>query len=159
MSIRMPLTMAITMPITTALDPSELSSPSQRWCPPPGDDAAQRQVWMDARGFLIPPWTGTMQSGLGCPTTSKMTAFSLSALGLPPFSGFFAKFYVFKAAIGAHLEWAAIAALVGSVVAMAVLTQRVFQPFAAIARCTLPGSCSNSNSGAWMPTIVSPAAA
>ncbi len=46
-----------------------------------------------------------------------MTAFSLSALGLPPFTGFFAKFYVFKAAIGAHLEWAAIAALVGSVVA------------------------------------------
>ena len=27
-----------------------------------------------------------------------MTAFSLSALGLPPFSGFWAKFYVFKAA-------------------------------------------------------------
>ena len=46
-----------------------------------------------------------------------MTAFSLSALGLPPFSGFFAKFYVFKAALDAGLAWAAIAALVGSVVA------------------------------------------
>ncbi|MBP7704874.1 MAG: NADH-quinone oxidoreductase subunit NuoN [Caulobacter sp.] len=46
-----------------------------------------------------------------------LTAFSLSALGLPPFSGFFAKFYVFKAALGAGLAWAAIAALVGSVVA------------------------------------------
>ena len=46
-----------------------------------------------------------------------MTAFSLSALGLPPFSGFFAKYFVFKAAIGAHLEWAAVAGLVGSVVA------------------------------------------
>jgi NADH-quinone oxidoreductase subunit N len=29
-----------------------------------------------------------------------MTAFSLSALGLPPFSGFWSKFYVFKAAMG-----------------------------------------------------------
>jgi NADH-quinone oxidoreductase subunit N len=46
-----------------------------------------------------------------------MTAFSLSALGLPPFSGFFAKFYVFKAALDAGLAWAAIIALVGSVVA------------------------------------------
>ncbi len=46
-----------------------------------------------------------------------MTAFSLSALGLPPLSGFFAKFYVFKAAIDAGLAWAAILALVGSVVA------------------------------------------
>ena len=30
-----------------------------------------------------------------------MTAFSLSALGMPPFSGFWAKFYVFKAALAA----------------------------------------------------------
>ena len=46
-----------------------------------------------------------------------MTAFSLSALGLPPFSGFWAKFYVFKAAIGAGLGPAAVAGLIGSVVA------------------------------------------
>lgn len=46
-----------------------------------------------------------------------MTAFSLSALGLPPFSGFWAKIYVFKAAIDAGLTWAAVAGLVGSVVA------------------------------------------
>jgi NADH-quinone oxidoreductase subunit N len=48
-----------------------------------------------------------------------MTAFSLSALGLPPFSGFWAKFYVFKAALaaGPATTWAAVAALVGSVVA------------------------------------------
>jgi NADH-quinone oxidoreductase subunit N len=45
-----------------------------------------------------------------------MTAFSLSALGLPPFSGFWAKFYVFKAAIGAGLGWVAALALVFSVV-------------------------------------------
>ncbi len=49
-----------------------------------------------------------------------MTAFSLSALGLPPFSGFWAKYYVFKAAIGVQdpiIQGAAIAGLVGSVVA------------------------------------------
>jgi NADH-quinone oxidoreductase subunit N len=46
-----------------------------------------------------------------------MTAFSLSALGLPPFSGFWGKFYVFKAAIHAGLGWAAVVGLVGSVVA------------------------------------------
>jgi NADH-quinone oxidoreductase subunit N len=46
-----------------------------------------------------------------------MTVFSLSALGLPPFSGFWGKVYVFKAAIGAGLGPAAVAGLVGSVVA------------------------------------------
>jgi NADH-quinone oxidoreductase subunit N len=48
-----------------------------------------------------------------------VTAFCLSALGLPPFSGFFAKFYVFKAALAAGpvTTWAAVAGLVGSVVA------------------------------------------
>jgi NADH-quinone oxidoreductase subunit N len=48
-----------------------------------------------------------------------MTAFSLSALGLPPFSGFWGKFYVFKAALAAGplTTWAAVLALVGSVVA------------------------------------------
>jgi NADH-quinone oxidoreductase subunit N len=46
-----------------------------------------------------------------------MTAFSLSALGLPPFSGFWAKVFVFKAALGAGLPIAAALGLVGSVVA------------------------------------------
>jgi NADH-quinone oxidoreductase subunit N len=49
-----------------------------------------------------------------------MTAFSLSALGLPPFSGFWAKFYVFKAAINVAdpmIQVAAVLGLVGSVVA------------------------------------------
>ena len=48
-----------------------------------------------------------------------ITAFSLSALGLPPFSGFWAKFYVFKAALAAGplTTWAAVIALLGSVVA------------------------------------------
>ncbi len=46
-----------------------------------------------------------------------MTAFSLSALGLPPFSGFWAKVFVFKAALNAGLPIAAVLGLVGSVVA------------------------------------------
>jgi NADH-quinone oxidoreductase subunit N len=46
-----------------------------------------------------------------------MTIFSLSALGLPPMSGLWGKYYVFKAAAGAGLVWVAVAALVGSVVA------------------------------------------
>jgi NADH-quinone oxidoreductase subunit N len=46
-----------------------------------------------------------------------MTAFSLSALGLPPFSGFWAKVFVFMAALHAGLWGVAVAGLVGSVVA------------------------------------------
>jgi NADH-quinone oxidoreductase subunit N len=46
-----------------------------------------------------------------------MTALSLSPLGLPPFSGFWAKFYVFKAAIHGGLAWQAVVGLVLSVVA------------------------------------------
>jgi NADH-quinone oxidoreductase subunit N len=46
-----------------------------------------------------------------------MTVFSLSAIGLPPFSGFWGKVFVFQAAIGAGLAPAAVIALVGSVVA------------------------------------------
>ncbi len=48
-----------------------------------------------------------------------MTAFSLSALGLPPFSGFWAKVFVFKAALAAGVmdEVAAVIGLIGSVVA------------------------------------------
>jgi NADH-quinone oxidoreductase subunit N len=48
---------------------------------------------------------------------TAMTVFSLSALGMPPFSGFWAKFYVFGAAVHAGLTWAAVLGLVGSVVA------------------------------------------
>jgi NADH-quinone oxidoreductase subunit N len=46
-----------------------------------------------------------------------LTALSLSVLGMPPFSGFWAKFYVFKAAIAAGLWPIAVAGLVASVVA------------------------------------------
>ncbi|HYE43890.1 MAG TPA: NADH-quinone oxidoreductase subunit NuoN, partial [Caulobacteraceae bacterium] len=45
------------------------------------------------------------------------TILSLSVLGMPPFSGFWAKYYVFKAAIDAGLWPIAVAGLVASVVA------------------------------------------
>jgi NADH-quinone oxidoreductase subunit N len=49
----------------------------------------------------------------------SMTVFALSALGLPPFSGLWGKYYVFRAAWGAGtgLGIVAVVALVGSVVA------------------------------------------
>jgi NADH-quinone oxidoreductase subunit N len=46
-----------------------------------------------------------------------ITALSLSVLGMPPFSGFWAKYYVFKSAFAAGLWPIAIAGLVASVVA------------------------------------------
>jgi NADH-quinone oxidoreductase subunit N len=46
-----------------------------------------------------------------------LTALSLSVLGMPPFSGFWGKFYVFKAALTPDLWPFAIAGLVASVVA------------------------------------------
>jgi NADH-quinone oxidoreductase subunit N len=47
----------------------------------------------------------------------SMTAFALSALGLPPMSGLWGKYYVFKAAVAAGLAPVAVIALLGSVVA------------------------------------------
>jgi NADH-quinone oxidoreductase subunit N len=46
-----------------------------------------------------------------------MSFFALSGLGLPPFSGLWSKFYVFKAAITSGLAPVAVIALLGSVVA------------------------------------------
>jgi NADH-quinone oxidoreductase subunit N len=48
---------------------------------------------------------------------TAITFFSLSGLGLPPFSGLWSKFYVFKAAIVSGLAPVAVIALVGSVIA------------------------------------------
>jgi NADH-quinone oxidoreductase subunit N len=46
-----------------------------------------------------------------------LTVLSLSVLGMPPFSGFWAKYYVFKAAIAAGLWQVALLGLIASVVA------------------------------------------
>ena len=62
-------------------------------------------------------FAGLMQERPGLALAT--TALCLSGLGLPPFSGFWGKFYVFKAALAAGplTTWSAVAALVGSVVA------------------------------------------
>jgi NADH-quinone oxidoreductase subunit N len=46
-----------------------------------------------------------------------MTAFAISAIGFPPFSGFWAKVYVFRSIIDAGQSWVAVVGLVSSVVA------------------------------------------
>jgi NADH-quinone oxidoreductase subunit N len=46
-----------------------------------------------------------------------MTAFAVSAIGFPPFSGFWAKVFVFRAIISAGFSWVAVVGLVSSVVA------------------------------------------
>jgi NADH-quinone oxidoreductase subunit N len=46
-----------------------------------------------------------------------MTAFAVSAIGFPPFSGFWAKVFVFRSAIDAGFSWVAVIGLVSSVVA------------------------------------------
>ena len=46
-----------------------------------------------------------------------MTAFAVSAIGFPPFSGFWGKVYVFRAVIDAGYSWVAVVGLVSSVVA------------------------------------------
>ncbi len=46
-----------------------------------------------------------------------MTAFAVSAIGFPPFSGFWAKIFVFKAIIDAGYGWVAVVGLLSSVVA------------------------------------------
>ena len=51
------------------------------------------------------------------PLTVVITILALSVLGMPPFGGFWAKYFVFGAAISADLWWFAAAGLVASVVA------------------------------------------
>jgi len=50
------------------------------------------------------------------PLTICLTILSLSVLGMPPFSGFWGKFFVFGAAISAGLWWVAALGLVASVI-------------------------------------------
>jgi NADH-quinone oxidoreductase subunit N len=50
--------------------------------------------------------------------TIAMTVFMLSLMGIPPFAGFFGKFYVFAAAVDTNLAWFAVIGALNSVVAV-----------------------------------------
>ncbi len=50
--------------------------------------------------------------------TVSMTVFMLSLMGIPPFAGFFGKFYVFGAAVNTNLAWYAVIGALNSVVAV-----------------------------------------
>ncbi len=50
-------------------------------------------------------------------TAAMMTVFLLSLIGVPLTGGFFGKFYIFRAALDAHLTWLAVLGLLNSAVA------------------------------------------
>jgi NADH-quinone oxidoreductase subunit N len=50
--------------------------------------------------------------------TISMTIFMLSLMGIPPFAGFFGKFYVFGAAVNQRLAWFAVVGALNSVIAV-----------------------------------------
>jgi NADH-quinone oxidoreductase subunit N len=50
--------------------------------------------------------------------TIAMTVFMLSLMGIPPFAGFFGKFYVFGAAVNTNLAWYAVIGALNSVIAV-----------------------------------------
>jgi NADH:ubiquinone oxidoreductase subunit 2 (subunit N) len=50
--------------------------------------------------------------------TISMTIFMLSLMGIPPFAGFFGKFFVFAAAVHRNLAWFAVIGALNSVIAV-----------------------------------------
>jgi NADH-quinone oxidoreductase subunit N len=50
--------------------------------------------------------------------TIAMTVFMLSLMGIPPFAGFFGKFYLFAAAVNRNLAWFAVVGALNSVIAV-----------------------------------------
>ncbi|MBI4874459.1 MAG: NADH-quinone oxidoreductase subunit N [Acidobacteria bacterium] len=72
--------------------------------------ARERERWVEVRDL----------AGLGArqpATAALMTIFLLSLIGVPLTAGFFGKFYIFKAALGANLIWLTILGLLNSAVA------------------------------------------
>ena len=49
---------------------------------------------------------------------AMLAIFMFSLAGIPPFAGFFGKYYVFIAAIKAHLTWLAIVGVISSVISV-----------------------------------------
>jgi len=78
--------------------------------------------WIGSRGderTLVDDWSGLAQKHPGA--ALAMTVFMLSLGGLPPLAGFFGKFYIFKAAMGAQdnqLMWLVIIGVINSVISI-----------------------------------------
>jgi NADH-quinone oxidoreductase subunit N len=69
--------------------------------------AEERSSLEDYRGFgRRHPWPGAL-----------LVLFMLSLAGIPPLSGFFAKYYVFQAGVDAGLTWLVVVGVVSSVIA------------------------------------------
>ena len=73
-------------------------------------------VWMQARnrGTTIESFRGLFVSSPA--TAIAMTLFMVSLMGVPPFLGFFAKYYIIVAAINANLTWLAVVVVINSAV-------------------------------------------
>ncbi len=63
---------------------------------------------------------------------SLMAVFMISLAGIPPFAGFFGKYYVFLAAVEAHMTWLAIVGVMASLVSvyyyLRLVTLMFFRP-------------------------------
>jgi len=74
--------------------------------PPDSPDTKERSSLDDYRGFARRhPWAGGL-----------LAVFMLALTGIPPLSGFWAKYYVFVAGIDAGLTWLVVVAVVSSVI-------------------------------------------
>jgi len=70
-------------------------------------EGEERSSLEDYRGFgRRHPWAGAL-----------LVLFMLSLAGIPPLSGFFAKYYVFQAGVNAGLTWLVVVGVVSSVIA------------------------------------------
>jgi len=73
---------------------------------PPHSEAGERSNLDDYRGFARRhPWAGAL-----------LALFMLALTGIPPLSGFWAKYYVFLAGIEAGLTWLVVVAVISSVI-------------------------------------------
>jgi NADH-quinone oxidoreductase subunit N len=74
--------------------------------------------------------------------TISMTIFMLSLMGIPPFAGFFGKFYVFGAAVNTNLTWFAVVGALNSVIAVyyyaRVIKTMIIEPGEDMSRIRIP---------------------
>lgn len=74
--------------------------------------------------------------------TISMTIFMLSLMGIPPFAGFFGKFYVFAAAVNRNLAWFAVVGALNSVIAVyyyaRVIKTMIIEPSDDMSRIRIP---------------------